>query len=74
MASALERAIEAVANTASDDPKEDNFEAVARAVLMAVRDLPDEFVMSAEYLMLGDQDSFAACIDAILNEKDTTND
>jgi hypothetical protein len=53
----LERAIEAVANTASDDPGEENFEAVARAVLMAVR--MQEFP------------AFTAMIDAILKEGET---
>lgn len=64
MTAMLTRASQAVEDAlASDDNHPDD---IARAVLMAVRDLPDEFVMSAEYLVLDDQDSFPACIDAIL--------
>lgn len=42
---ALEKAVEAVANTASDNPKEANFRAVARAVLLAVREPDDRFML-----------------------------
>lgn len=67
----LERAIEAVANTASDDPGEENFEAVARAVLMAVRE--PESAMNAWIDCDLSEDVhphkvFVAMIDAILAE------
>jgi hypothetical protein len=80
---ALERAARAVAgkfaidyDTATEEQKISAAD-IAHAVLMAVRDLPTEFIgkqrgqlYRTEFL---DCD-FTTMIDAILNEKDTTND
>lgn len=76
MTTTLERAIEAVSNTASDYPDEENFEAVARAVLIAVRE-PDrkwtadvcEDLCEPELVFNpAPASAFTAIIDAILKE------
>lgn len=55
-----------------------NFIELARAVLMAVRELPDEILnehlYDNEYGYAMYYEGWQPAIDAILNEKDTTND
>lgn len=73
-------ALERAARAAQDEfwnqerDNETRWDFIARAVLMAVRETDEHLTYKAGWHSYDYSDQFAAMIDAILNEKDTTND